>query len=95
MRFLKVLTIGMAVVILVATTVLIVIIARRLSAPAALPSELALRLDEPAGTRIVGITTAADRLALLLQGGGADRVLLVDPRSGAVVGRVGLRAGER
>ena len=33
---------------------------------------------------------AGDRLAVLLQGGGPDRVLLLDPRSGQVVGRVGL-----
>jgi hypothetical protein len=47
-------------------------------------------LDEPAGTRIAGIAAAGDRLAVQLQGGGADRVVLVDPRSGAVTGRITL-----
>ncbi len=50
-------------------------------------------LDEPAGTRIAGIAAVGDRLAVQLQGGGADRVVLLDPHTGAVVGRIGLRAG--
>jgi hypothetical protein len=94
MRFLKVLTIGMGVLIVVATTVLVVLIARRLSGgPVVSPGSLAVMLDEPAGTRMVGIAAVGDRLAVALQGGGLDRVLLIDPRTGAVVGRVGLRAG--
>ena len=92
MRFLKVLTIGMGVLIVVATTVLVVVIARRIGgAGAAAPASVAVLLDEPAGTRIAGIASAGDRLAVQLQGGGADRVVLVDPRTGAVAGRIGLR----
>jgi hypothetical protein len=94
MRFLKVLVIAMGVLIVVATTVLVVLIAHRLGGgpvgrPAAAASVL---LDEPAGTRIVGIAALGERLAVQLQGGGADRVVLVDPRNGDVVGRIGLRA---
>ncbi len=89
MRFLKVLTIGMGVLIVVATTVLVVVIARRIGGPA--PVAVAVLLDEPEGTRIAGIASAGDRLAVQLQGGGADRVVLVDPRTGAVAGRIGLR----
>ncbi len=44
-------------------------------------------LDEPVGTRIVAVTALGDRLALRLEGGGPDRVVVVDPRTGAVVGR--------
>ena len=92
MRFLKAVTIGMAVLIVVATTVLVVVVARRLGTPGnAVP--VAVVLDEPDGTRIAGITSAGDRRALQVQGGGPDRVVLVDPRSGAVSGRVGLRSG--
>jgi hypothetical protein len=47
-------------------------------------------LDEPAGTQIAGIAAVRDRLAVQLRGGGADRVLLIDPASGAIVGRVGM-----
>ena len=95
MRFLKVLVIAMGVLIVVATTVLVVLIAHRLGggAQAGRPVAAAsVLLDEPAGTRIVGIAAAGERLAVQLQGGGADRVVLVDPRNGDVVGRIGLRA---
>ena len=93
MRFLKVLVIVMGVLIVVATTVLVVLIARRIGGTGTTaPASVAVVLDEPAGTRIVGIAAAGDRLAVQLQGGGPDRVVLVDPRTGAVVGRIGLRA---
>ena len=92
MRFLKILTIAMGVLIVVATTVLIVVIARRLTSPT-MPSAVSALLDEPAGTRIAGIASVGDRLAVQLQGGGADRVLLLDPRTGLVVGSIGLKSG--
>lgn len=91
MRFLKAVTIGMGVLIVIATTVLVVLIARRLGGPGPVPVAMSLVLNEPAGTRMVGIATAGDRLAVQLQGGGLDRVLLVDPRTGAVAGRIELR----
>ena len=91
MRLLKAITIGMGLLIVVATTVLVVVIARRLGGPASVPTPTAQILDEPTGTRIVGIATTGDRLAALLQGGGADRIVLIDPRTGSVAGRVELR----
>ena len=93
MRFLKALTIAMAVVIVLGTTVLLVVIARRLGGRSAVTAPVAAVLDEPAGTRIAGIAAVGDRLAVQLQGGGPDRVLLLDPHTGAVAGRIGLRAG--
>jgi hypothetical protein len=83
----------MGVVIVVATTVLIVLIARRIGSGSVAGPVVAtsVLLDEPAGTRIATIAAAGDRLAVQLQGGGADRILLLDPHSGVVVGRVGLR----
>jgi hypothetical protein len=92
MRFLKVLTVAMGVLIVLATTVLVVVIARRIGGSSAPGGPVALVLDEPAGTRIVGIAGTADRLAVQLQGAGAERVVLIDPRSGAVTGRVTLHA---
>jgi hypothetical protein len=50
-----------------------------------------LVLDEPAGTHILAISPAGDRLAVLLQGGGPDRVLFVDPARDRVAGRLALR----
>ena len=96
MRVLKVLTIVMGVMILAGTGVLVAVIAHRLASPAsggaaAAPgTPFSLALDEPAGTRIATIAAAGDRLAMQLQGGGSDRVVLVDPRSGTVVGRIAL-----
>jgi hypothetical protein len=91
MRFLKVLTIVMGVLIVVATTVLLALVAQRFGASRTVPTALAVLLDEPVDTRIAGIAGAGDRLAVQLQGGGPDRVLLVDPRTGAVTARIGLR----
>jgi hypothetical protein len=96
MRALTALTIVMGVLILVGTAVLVAVVAHRMSSPAsggvpvAAGAPLALVLDEPAGTHIAGVAAAADWLAVRLQGGGVDRVVLVDPRSGAVTGRIAL-----
>jgi hypothetical protein len=92
MRFLKIITVVMAVLIVVGTTVLLGVIIRRIGSPA-LPTQVAVLLDEPAGTRIAGIAAVGDRLAVRLEGGGADRVVLLDTRTGVVAGRIGLRAG--
>jgi hypothetical protein len=48
-------------------------------------------LDEPAGTRIAGLTAVGDRIAVTLSGGGPDRVVIVDLRRGATVGLVSLK----
>jgi hypothetical protein len=89
MRLLMAVTIGMGVLILLGTTVVIVTVAHRIAAPRAKPEDMiALHLDEPAGTRIGGIAGAGDRLAVALQGGGTDRIVLVDPDTGAVTGRI-------
>jgi len=84
------LTVGMGVLILLGTTVLVVTIIKRSTTPATAPTP-ALVLNEPAGTKIAGLTAVADRLAIDLQGGGPDRVVLIDPRSGQIVGRIALR----
>jgi hypothetical protein len=89
LRALKIATIAMGVLILLGTAVLIVTIFRRATVPGPAVNVAAV-LDEPAGTRIAGIAAVQDRLAVQLQGGGADRVLLVDPRTGAVAGRISL-----
>ena len=49
-------------------------------------------LGQPAGTRIVSVTTADGRLAVLVARPDGERVLLVDARRGRVVGE--LRAAE-
>jgi hypothetical protein len=50
-----------------------------------------LQLDEPEGTRIVAVSGQSPRLVVQLQGGGADRVVVVDLQDGRVLGRLTLR----
>jgi hypothetical protein len=94
MRALKIATIVMGVLIVMGTAGLIIGVARRVSAPAPTvatwPTSIAAVLDEPVGTRIAGIAAVRDRLAVQLEGGGADRVVLVDPATGSVAGRISL-----
>ncbi|HQT78190.1 MAG TPA: hypothetical protein PLD10_14135 [Rhodopila sp.] len=92
MRALKIATIVMGVLIVGGTMALIIVVARRSATPtvAALPASMSATLDEPVGTRIAGIAAVQDRLAVQLQGGGTDRVVLIDPRTGSVAGRISL-----
>lgn len=89
MRWLKVAVVVMAVLIVAGVVALAALIVRRV---AEVPTT-AVRtvIEEPVGTRIVGMATwPSDRLALQMQGGGPDRVVVVDTRSGRVVGMAGL-----
>lgn len=88
MRLLKLAVLAMGVLIIGGLGVLVAVIATRtLAVPAnAVPA----LLNEPAGTHIAGVSALSDRVALQLQGGGPDRVVIVDLRNGRVVGRVGL-----
>ena len=92
MRAVKIATIVMGVMILLGTTVILVTIVRRtVGGPVSVPEKaFAAVLDEPAGTAIAGVTSAHERLAVQLHGGGPDRVLLIDPGSGAILGRLSL-----
>lgn len=84
-------TVALGVLILLGTTVVIVTIARRMAAPHAGPqAAIALHLDAPAGARIGAIAGAGDRLAIELEGAGADRVVLIDPNTGAITGQITL-----
>jgi hypothetical protein len=93
MRLLRAITIGMGLLIVVATTVLVVVIARRLGGSAPVTTQSDLVLEEPKGTRLVSIAASGDRLAALLQGGGVDRIVLIDLRTGTLAGRVKLLEG--
>lgn len=99
MRALKVAVIVMGVLIVVGTMALVIAVARRSPAPAgSVPGTsvsspamaAATVLDEPEGTHIEGIEAVQDRLALRLRGGGLDRVVVIDPRTGVVTGRISL-----
>jgi hypothetical protein len=101
MRALKIATIVMGVLIVAGTMALVIGVVRRASTPvvsvpsvvpgvATWPASMAAVLDEPSGTRIAGMVAVRDRLAVQLQGGGVDRVVLIDPATGAVAGRISL-----
>jgi hypothetical protein len=89
MQALKVAVIVMGVLIVAGTAALMIGIARRSPSPVGPVAELAV-LDEPQGTHIAGIAAVRDRLALQLQGGGVDRVILIDAATGIVAGRISL-----
>lgn len=91
---LKVAVVAMGILIVAGVAVLGLTLVNRMSAYGggnASPGVVgAVMLDEPEGTRIAGVSMAPERLAVRLQGGGPDRVVVVDTRGGHVVGRVGL-----
>jgi len=82
---LVVVVVAMGVVIVAGSVTLGVMVARRGSGAPPVAKDAVL--DEPAGTRIAGISALGDRLALRLQGGGPDRVVVLDLRDGHVLGR--------
>jgi hypothetical protein len=89
MRALQAAVVFMGVLIVAGVAVIAVVIVQRVTGtgqPVVAPAVL----DEPAGTRIAGIAAAADRLAVQLQGGGPDRVIVLDSRTGRVLARAGL-----
>jgi len=90
MRALKIATIVMAVMIVAGVAGIVATIVSRLSGPGVGATAALALLDEPEGTRIAGVALAADRIAVQLQGGGADRVVIVDTRGGRVLARVAL-----
>ena len=89
MQALRVLVVVMGVMIVGGTVALGVLVARKAGGGGAV-LEAAVVLDEPAGTRIAGASGSGDSVVLRLEGGGPDRVVVVDGRSGRVTGRIGL-----
>jgi len=88
MDALKSLVIGMGVLIVAMMALLVWGLTRHVAPHASLAANAVL--DEPAGTHIGGISPAGGNVAVLLQGGGTDRVVLLGP-DGEVVGRVSLQ----
>jgi hypothetical protein len=87
MRVLKAATIIMGVLIVGGTLLLAVLIMRRVT-PGGATAAGTILLGEPAGSHLVGIASTAGGLAVAVQGGGADRILMLDPRTGRVTGRI-------
>lgn len=88
MRALKVAMAVMGVLIVGGTVTLVALLVQRTSGSGA--AAAFITLDEPMGTQVAGVTLSQDRLAVQLRGGGPDRVVLVDARTGRVLSRIGL-----
>jgi hypothetical protein len=91
MGVVKVLAVLMGVLIIIGSTVVVVTIVKRTTTTAeTTDAGAAVVLDEPAGTRIGGIAAVSSRLAVLLQGAGPDRIVLIDPSTGKGAGTIAL-----
>ena len=91
MGVVKVLAVLMGVLIIIGSTVVVVTIVKRTTTTAeTTDAGAAVVLDEPAGTRIGGIAAVSNRLAVLLQGAGPDRIVLIDPSTGKEAGTIAL-----
>ncbi len=93
-RPLMIAVIAMGVLVILGTTVVIVKVVKDMmggNSEAAVSQTVTLTthmLSQPAGSHIVTIAGAGDRLSVLVNGGGPDRILFVDPASGAVTGQL-------
>ncbi|WP_240791059.1 DUF6476 family protein [Roseomonas sp. AR75] len=80
----------MGVLIVAGTVGLVTVIVQRLNAGDAAISPS--HLGQPAGTRILSVAGAEGRIAVLVSRPDGERVLILDPRTGRVLGA--LRASE-
>ncbi|MBW4023460.1 MAG: hypothetical protein HIU92_10040 [Proteobacteria bacterium] len=88
-RPLLIAVIAMGVLIVVVTTVVIVKLVKDIvSGPSAPVTLTTTMLHQPAGSHIVSIAAVDGRLSVLVEGGGPDRILLVEPGSGRVAGEL-------
>jgi hypothetical protein len=80
--------IAMGVLILVATTVVVVKLVKDVVARPASVTLTTTMLRQPPGSHIVTIAAVDGRLGVLVNGGGPDRILFVDPATGKVAGQL-------
>jgi hypothetical protein len=80
----------MGVLIVAGTVTLVTLLVQRAGGlTAGGGSRMALGLDQPAGTRIAGVASLDQALAIWVQRpDGTEAVLLVDPRRGRVTGEI-------
>ncbi len=87
MRAMITLVVAMGILIVAGVAVVAVTLVGRLGGHGSAPSVV---LDQPAGTRIIAVSLEGGRLAVVLQGGGPDRVVVLDSASGRTTGSVRL-----
>jgi Flp pilus assembly protein protease CpaA len=86
-RVLNVLVVVMGVLIVGGTVALGVLLVQRVGSPAG-SGRWEVALEQPEGTRIAGIATAEGGIGIWVVRPDGDRVLLVDPKQGRVVGDI-------
>ncbi len=94
MQALKVLVIVMGLMIVAGVAIVVTTIVNRMSAPPRTTTGFdTVRLAMPAGCRVLEATAVGERLALRLgDGPRCQSVLLIDPASGRLAGRIDLEA---
>ena len=83
----------MGVLIVAGTVTLLTLLAMRATGGSVgTPAMAQVLLEEPIGTRLTSasLSAAGDRLLVRLEGGGPDRVAVVDLRTGRTVSRIAL-----
>ena len=88
MQALKFLVVAMGVLIVAGTVTLVVLLVQRAGGARGGASLPPLSLNLPAGSRILGLAGAGDHFAVHVQRPDGERILLLEPRSGRVVGEV-------
>ena len=88
MRALKFLVVAMGVLIVAGTVTLVVLLVQRGGGGRGAASLPAMSLDLPAGSRILGVAGAGDHFAVHVQRPDGERILLLDSRSGRIIGEV-------
>jgi hypothetical protein len=87
-RPLLIAVIAMGVLIVLVTTVVVVKLVKDVvTAPASVTMTTTM-LRQPAGSHIVTIAAVDGRLSVLVNGGGPDRILFVDPGTGKVAAQM-------
>jgi hypothetical protein len=88
MQALKFLVVAMGVLIVAGTVTLVVLLVQRAGGSRTGVSLPPMSLNLPAGSRILGLAGAGDHFAVHVQRPDGERILLLEPRSGRVVGEV-------
>ncbi len=78
----------MGVLIVAGTVTLVVLLVQRAGGGLGAGGRWELALEAPEGTRIAGVAAAGEAVAVLLQRPEGERVVLVDPKRGQVVGEI-------
>ncbi|MFC7541325.1 DUF6476 family protein [Siccirubricoccus deserti] len=91
MRALKGLVIGMGVLIVVGTLTLVVLLVQRGGGGTGGGTRWEAALGQPEDARIAGVAAAESGIAVWVQRPDGDRVVVVEPKHGRVLGEI--RAG--